>query len=221
MPPKHFIATAEAAFIAGLTDRQMHRIVDERLVPQSLFERQGSQRRFTLLAAGLAKFYFGTEDVLLAGARRWVLDEITARVQRLEADMGVLALSRLDAVDWKVARKALVIDVLPYLQETLARADEVARASALVTADPELMGGAAVFAGTRVPVEIVLGSLAAGVGMDRLKASYPFLTEAHVRAAAIHNEVHPRRGRPRRRWSDANPEATPVATRVVRRTFAA
>ena len=34
MPTPLFIPTAQAAFIAGLTDRQMNRIVDEHLVPE-------------------------------------------------------------------------------------------------------------------------------------------------------------------------------------------
>ena len=48
MPASLFIPSAEAAFIAGLTDRQMHRVVDERLLPDSVFEQRGSTRLFTL-----------------------------------------------------------------------------------------------------------------------------------------------------------------------------
>lgn len=36
------IPTAEAAFIANLTDRQMNRIVDEHLVPEPLVVQQGA-----------------------------------------------------------------------------------------------------------------------------------------------------------------------------------
>ena len=79
-----FIPTAEAAFIAGLTDRQMNRVVDERLVPEPLFEQRGSSRLFTRLGAAFAYFYFSTEDQLLAGARRKILDELNVRVERLE-----------------------------------------------------------------------------------------------------------------------------------------
>jgi uncharacterized protein (DUF433 family) len=78
------------------------------------------------------------------------------------------------------------------------------------------MGGAAVFAGTRVPIDIVLGSVAAGVDVQRLKASYPFLTEAHLQAARVYEEVHPRRGRPRR-LGEINPPETRRVTKVVRR----
>lgn len=93
----------------------------------------------------------------------------------------------------------------------------VEQADALVTTDPEVMDGAPVFAGTRVPIDIVLGSLAAGIHLARLKASYPFLTETHIQSAKVFEAVHPSRGRPRR-IADVNPELLHSVTRVVKRT---
>ena len=119
MPTTLFIPTAEAAFIAGLTDRQMHRVVDEHLVPEPLFEQRGSSRLFTRLGAAFARFYFATEDLLLAGARKQVLEELSARVERLQAKNQVLSLTLLDSMSWKVERKFVEVDVLPFLQESL------------------------------------------------------------------------------------------------------
>lgn len=215
-----FIPIAEAAFIAGLTDRQMNRVVDERLVPAPLFEQRGSSRLFTRLGAAFASFYFATEDQLLAGARRQILDELNGRVDRLPVKDQVLTLMSLDAMSWKVERKHVEVDVLPFLQEAFCRAKEVDRAAALVTTDPEVMGGEPVFVGTRVPVSNVLGSLTAGIQLDRLKASYPFLTEAHIQFAKVYEEVHPRRGRPRR-IAGLNPELPRRVTRITKRTASA
>lgn len=212
-----FIPTAEAAFIAGLTDRQMNRVVDEHLMPALLFEQQGKSRGFTRLGAAFAKFYFATEDLLIAGARKQVLDELSDRVDRLQIKDQVLTLARLDTMSWKVERKFVEVDVLPFLQEALYRAKEVDQADALVTTDPEIMGGVPVFAGTRVPISTVLSSLASGIDLDRLKASYPFLTEAHIESAKVYEAVHPRRGRPRR-IADLNPELPRRVVRVVQRT---
>lgn len=220
MPTALFIPTAEAAFIAGLTDRQMNRVVDEHLVPQTLFEQRGNSRLFTRLGAAFAKFYFATEDLLIAGARRQVLDELTARVDKLPAKDGILTLTTLDAISWKVERKFVEVDVLPFLQDAFNRAKEVDQAEALVTTDPEIMNAAPVFAGTRVPIETVLGSLASGIDMQRLKRSYPFLTEAHVHAAKVYDKVHPRRGRPRR-IAEVNPELPRRVMRVVKRVAVA
>lgn len=218
--PTQLISTAEAAFIAGLTDRQMNRVVDEHLVPESLFEQRGNSRLFTRLGAAFAKFYFATEDLLVATARRQVIDELAARVDRLPARECILTLVQLDTVSWKVKRNFVEVDVLPFLQDAFNRANEVDQADALVTNDAEIMGGVPVFAGTRVPIEIVLGSLASGIEMNRLKASYPFLTEAHVQAAKVYEKVHPRRGRPRR-IGESNPGFPRRVTRIVKRTAVA
>ncbi len=68
----------------------------------------------------------------------------------------------------------------------------------LVIEDPEVMGGLPCFAGTRVPIGIVLGALAEGMALEQLREDYAFLTDAHVSAACVYAEVHPRRGRQRR-----------------------
>lgn len=129
-------------------------------------------------------------------------------------------LTLLDSMSWKVERKHVEVDVLPFLQEAFYRAKEVDQADALVTTNPEVMGGVPVFVGTRVPFGIVLGSLAAGVHLGRLQASYPFLTEAHIQAAKVYEAVHPRRGRPRR-IADVNPELERRVIRVIKRAASA
>lgn len=64
----------------------------------------------------------------------------------------------------------------------------------LVTANPKVMGGMPVFAGSRVPIETVLSSLEVGVDLEELKLSYPFLTPAHLDAARAYEKEHPRAG---------------------------
>jgi len=51
-----------------------------------------------------------------------------------------------------------------------------------VTADPKVAFGKPVIAGTRVPVALVLGQLAGGVGVPEICAEYD-LTSEQVRAA--------------------------------------
>ena len=194
-----FVPIAEAAFIAGLNDRQMSRIVDENLVPATLLGQQGSARLFARLVAAFAHFYFDTEQTLVASARRDIVQELAARVQNLQKQSDVLALLVMPTeIDWKVARKAVEIDIFPYVTEAFVRAKEVDAAEMLVTEDPEVMGGMPCFAGTRVPIEIVLASLEEGMGLEEVRDSYPFLSDAHIAAARVYAAVHPRRGRPRR-----------------------
>lgn len=149
-----------------------------------------------------------------------MLEELTARVVDMPKRDDILTLLLPDAVNWKVEHKFVAVDMRPFIQDAFNRVKEVAQAEALVTTYQEIMGGAPVFAGTRVPLDIVLSSLSSGISEDRLKASYPFLTEAHIQAAKVYEEVHPRRGRPRR-LSVANPDIPRRVTRVVKRVACA
>ena len=72
----------------------------------------------------------------------------------------------------------------------------IERAQKLITVDPGILGGAPVFAGTRVPVDTVTASLKKGIDRKRILGSYPFLTDEHLEAARVYSEVYPRRGRP-------------------------
>lgn len=45
------------------------------------------------------------------------------------------------------------------------------------------MGGTPVFAGSRLPIATLLASVDAGDAWDRIVASWPWLTPAHVEAA--------------------------------------
>lgn len=68
-----------------------------------------------------------------------------------------------------------------------------------ITVDPDIMVGKPVVRGTRVPVELVLGFLAAKPDFGELFAAYPHLTVDDVKAclayarAAVHRQR--RRGR--------------------------
>jgi uncharacterized protein (DUF433 family) len=53
----------------------------------------------------------------------------------------------------------------------------------VVVSDPEILGGTPVFAGSRVPIDMVLASVDKGISMDRIVAAYPFITEVHIAAA--------------------------------------
>ena len=49
-----------------------------------------------------------------------------------------------------------------------------------LSADPEVMGGRTVFAGTRVPVEVLFENLAEGLTVDEIIDSYPTLRKEDV-----------------------------------------
>lgn len=49
-----------------------------------------------------------------------------------------------------------------------------------VMSDPEIMSGATVFSGTRVPVEALLDNLAAGLTVDEFLENFPTVTREQV-----------------------------------------
>ena len=57
---------------------------------------------------------------------------------------------------------------------------------ALISADPQVMHGQAVIAGTRVPVSVILDCLAAGMAAEEIVAEYPAVSISGVRAAAAY-----------------------------------
>jgi len=52
-----------------------------------------------------------------------------------------------------------------------------------IAMNPGVMGGKPVIRGTRVPVEIILRKLGAGVGIDEILADHPRLTAQDIHAA--------------------------------------
>lgn len=50
----------------------------------------------------------------------------------------------------------------------------------LVTSDPDRMGGAPVFAGTRIPVRLLFEFLEDGAPLDEFLTSYPDVTREHA-----------------------------------------
>jgi uncharacterized protein (DUF433 family) len=56
----------------------------------------------------------------------------------------------------------------------------------MIAADPRVMHGQAVIAGTRVPVSVILDCLAAGMTAEEITTEYPVVTTVGVRAAAAY-----------------------------------
>jgi uncharacterized protein (DUF433 family) len=52
--------------------------------------------------------------------------------------------------------------------------------TAVISRDPDVMGGTPVFAGTRVPVQTLLDYLEAGDSIDEFLAGFPSVTRAQA-----------------------------------------
>lgn len=194
-----FVSTAEAAFIAAVSDRALNRSVDEHILPSGLFE-SGRVRRVARLGAALAGFYFGTERELAVELRRQLVRDIAGRLMSRPDREALVSLSfpAMPELNLVFDLGATRVDASSFLDRAWRRSQAVDATRRLIESKPDVLGGMPVFAGSRVPIESVLVSLQEGTTPEHLKAAYPFLTEEHLEAARIYSLVHRRRGRPPR-----------------------
>ncbi len=181
---------AEAAFIAGVSVRDVHRMIDEHILPDRLFDSQES-RSFKRQACIFISFYFGSADRLTAEERQ--------RTIALASKIG----------DWSKAKTTvqdefLTIDFASFSKGVEERLDRLRAARDLVVTDPEILSGTPVIRGTRVPVYDVAASVASGISIERILSSYPSLKRDQVELAALFAVANPLRGRPRQRELPAN-----------------
>jgi uncharacterized protein (DUF433 family) len=79
----------------------------------------------------------------------------------------------------------LTIDLSRFRKDVDDRRNRLRAAQECVISDPEILGGALVVRGTRVPVYHVATSLAAGAPMERILAAYPSLNREQVELASL------------------------------------
>jgi len=80
------------------------------------------------------------------------------------------------------------------------------RARTLVQSDPEILAGAPVFRGTRVPVYLIADMIEQGTPIDEILDGYPSLTLEMVEYAEIYATGHPPPARsPIQPWSGTKP----------------
>lgn len=68
-----------------------------------------------------------------------------------------------------------------------------AQAQPMVVTDPAIPDGLPVFAGGRVPIDMLLACVDAGIDMARIRQAYPFVTDEHITAARAYKASHPTR----------------------------
>lgn len=180
------LTPAEAAVVSGVSVRDVHRVIDEHILPDSFYEIEDA-RSLKSHACVFIAFYFGAADRLTSSER-----------QR------AITLASRHSSDWKSSKKVvqdgfLTIDLTPFWKSVDERLLRLNAARAQVSTDDEILRGTPVIKGTRVPVYDVAASVAAGIPMERILSSYPSLNREQVELAALFAEANPQRGRPRRR----------------------
>ena len=196
------LTPAETAVVSGVSIRDVHRVIDEQILPDSFYN-TSQTRSIKSQACVFISFYFGSADRLTSEERQRTI----ARASQ--------------SPNWRRSNKVirdgfLAVDLSAFLEGVQDRLQRLLAARAMVVSDPEILGGMPVIKGTRVPVYDVAANVAAGVATERILLSYPSLKHEQIGLAALYAEANPLRGRPRRRTPPEG--ARVVSRRVVPRT---
>jgi uncharacterized protein (DUF433 family) len=195
------LTPAEAAVVSRVTMRDVHRVIDEHILPESFYSTDQT-RSFTSQACVFISFYFRAADRLTSEERQ--------RTIRIASEPQGTSGSRL------VQDAFLTIDLGTFWKDVEESLERLKAARAMVVSDPEILSGTPVIRGTRVPVYDVAASVASGIPFDRILSAYPSLRREHVELATMYAEAYPQRGRPRLRAA-LPPAATVLTQRRKRR----
>ena len=203
------LTTSEAAIAAGVSVPQIHRIIDERILPEDLYSTT-QMRTFRTDACVLIAFYFETAEQLTAPARLRTIRNAMAHCS-----------------SWAQWENCIVEDHLVTVRfhdiwkNVDTRLHQLMKAHAAVVEDPEILGGIPVIKGTRIPVYDIAAAFDAGTPIDRILKSYPSLKDWQVELASLYARAVPPRGRPKRSVSSGLKEKSVTKKRLRRSSIGA
>ena len=179
------LTPAEAAVVAGVSMRDVHRVIDEHILPECLYDVRGA-RSFRSDACVFIAFYFEAANRLTSEERQRAI-AMASRHSPGEKSTKI------------VHDGFLTIDFASFWTNVDKRLQRLNAARDQVSMDDDILGGIPVIGGTRVPVYDVAASVAAGLPDQRILSAYPSLNREQVELAALFAEANPHRGRPRQR----------------------
>jgi uncharacterized protein (DUF433 family) len=182
---------AEASWMTGLSVKAVNKAIEDAAVPVRTARAGKLRRRYVpynslvclqLHAAGLSRLPLRT--------RREVFRQVLKQPQQQQINY----------------TEALIVDVATARSKLNSKVQELEKAATMIESDPEIMGGAPVFCGTRVPVHVVAEMVAQGTPIDEILEGYPTVTGEMVEMARVYAATHPKRGRPPLQpWSRRKP----------------
>lgn len=182
-PSDDWISLSQAAVAAESSVREMNRIIDERLLPDTMARGQPS-RALSLLGCAMARFYFKTAPSLTKEERLKAIKAVSSNMSNASGRSLVVQ------ADW------LTIDFTTFLRDTQNALKSLADLKTSIISDPEILAGEHVFAGTRIPVYMIAEALAQGDRAADIFKAYPGLNEQLVSIAEKFADAYPRKGRP-------------------------
>jgi uncharacterized protein (DUF433 family) len=180
------LTTSEAAVAAGVSIPQIHRIIDEKILPEDLYSTD-QMRTFRTDACVLIAFYFETADWLTAQARLRTIRNAMAHCSSWE--------------EWRnctIEDRWVTVHFSDIWKGVNSRLHQLKKAREMVVEDPEILSGTPVIRDTRVPVYDIASAVDFGIPIGRILKSYPSLKEWQIELASLYARAVPPRGRPKR-----------------------
>lgn len=185
--------SAQAAAITGRSRRAIRRAIISKVIkPGGL--KSGKIHRWLLSKEHLV--YLALEGRGIQQLPRELRRKVA---QAIEVEPGITR--------FPVAGDALAVNVEPARQQVEDELARLARAEQLVHSDPEILHGAPVFRGTRVPVHLIADMLEQGADPEEILEGYSSLNREEIALAPIYAKAFPRRERRpvKRPWSGLKP----------------
>jgi len=187
---------AQASAVANLPLKAVHKLIDGRLI------RPGRSR------VGQKVQRFLTEEQVIYLRLEAEGVRLLPLATRRKVAKAIEASPHSDSVS--VAEgPALVVQVKAARQQVSRDLQRLQKAEEMIVCDPEIMRGAPVYRGTRIPVELVADMLEQGADVGDIVEGYPALDREMVELAPLYLRAFPRRGRPAQRpWASQTPIRT-------------
>jgi uncharacterized protein (DUF433 family) len=192
------LTPSEAAVVAGVAVREIHRVMDEHILPERFYAMEGG-RRLHLAACPLAGFYFHAAKALTADERSRLIRRLADRIA-IGAAVNAVTTWRQSSgpAEWTINDGFLTVSLWEFATGADDRYAKLAQAREAVVEDPEILGGTPVIRGTRIPVYDVAASVAAGEPWECIRAAYSALDDRLIELASIYAQATPSRGRQKR-----------------------
>jgi uncharacterized protein (DUF433 family) len=174
---------SQVSAVTGLPLPAVHKAIEHKLIrPKRVREGHSVQRLLSRSQAVYLRMEATGLRSLPLPARRQV-------ARAVEHDPGIDAMfiseGSVILIQCKSARK-----------EVEAGFRRLAEATRMVESDREIMRGAPVYKGTRIPVHTIADMLSQGATVAEILEGYPALTREKVELAPMYAKAFPRRGRP-------------------------
>jgi len=193
---------SQVSAVTGLPLPAVHKAIEYKLIRPRLVREGHSIQR--LLSRSQA-VYLRMEA---KGLRSLPLAERRQVARAIERD------SRIDSMCISEG-SVILIQCKSARKEVEAGLRRLDHAMRMVESDPEIMRGAPVYKGTRIPVHAIADMLSQGAPVGEVLEGYPALTREKVELTPMYVKAFPRRGRPVvRPWAKRPPR------RVSRRRLA-